>query len=71
MRLRVEKPIVQAFAVVAACAALVGAMQLHLWQARAYSVPATPAIGMSTLINEINSNGHSAPLPIQVVGDPI
>jgi hypothetical protein len=70
MRLRVENSIVQAFAVVAVCAALVAAMQLHLWQARAYSVAAA-ASSMSTLINEINTDGHAAQLPIQVVSDPI
>ena len=35
MRFVVEKPILKAFAVVLACAALVVAMQAHLWLALA------------------------------------
>ena len=35
MRSAFEKPIFKAFAVVVACAALVAAMQAHLWLARA------------------------------------
>jgi hypothetical protein len=35
MRFVVEKPVLKAFAVVVACAALVVAMQAHLWLARA------------------------------------
>jgi hypothetical protein len=69
MRWVVEKPILKAFAVVVACAALVVAMQVHLWQARAVSAQATPAVGMSSFINDQNFTDYPKPLPI--IGEPI
>ena len=66
-----EKPILAAVAVVAAAGAVVVAMQVHLWQARATDVQALPAGDMSAFINQLHTSGYTKHLPVQVFADPI
>lgn len=66
-----EKPILKAVAVVGAASAVVVAMQVHLWQARATSVQAWPESGMSSFISQLHASGYTKHLPVQVVVDPI
>lgn len=64
-----EKPILAA--VVAAAGAVVVAMQVHLWQARATDVPAPPAGDMAAFISQLHTSGYTKHLPVQAVVDPI
>jgi hypothetical protein len=66
-----EKRILKAVAIVGAASAVVVAMQVHLWQARATDVPAAPAGGMSALINQLHTSDYAKHLPVQVFADPI
>ncbi len=52
-----------------AIGAVVMAMQVHLWQARANSRQAAPASSMSSFIEDLHSSGYIKTLPVQVIED--
>jgi hypothetical protein len=66
-----EKRILKAVAIVGAASAVVVAMQVHLWQARATDVPATPAGDMSAFINQLHTSEYAKHLPVQPAVDPM
>jgi Ni/Fe-hydrogenase subunit HybB-like protein len=71
MQFTVEKSVFRAVAVIAATGAVVAAMQVHLWQARASAPQAVAEATMSSFIHDLHFNGYSQHLPILVVKDPI
>jgi hypothetical protein len=66
-----EKPILTAVAIVGAASAVVVAMQVHLWQARATDVQAWPTGDMSSFISQLHASGYTKHLPVQVFADPL
>lgn len=66
-----EKRILKAVAIVGAASAVVVAMQVHLWQARATDVQALPAADMSAFISQLHASDYTKNLPVQVFADPI
>ena len=71
MRITIEKSTFKAVAVVAATCAVVAAMQVHLWQARASGPQAVAEASMSSFIHDLHFNGYTQHLPVLEVENPI
>ena len=71
MRFTVEKSVLRAVAVIALTCAVVTAMQVHLWQARASGPQAVAEATMSPFIHDLHFNGYTQHLPVLEVENPI
>jgi hypothetical protein len=71
MRFTIEKSTFRAVAVVTATCAVVAAMQVHLWQARAHSPQVVAEASMPSFIHDLHFNGYPQHLPVLEVENPI
>jgi hypothetical protein len=67
----VEKLVLRAVVIVAATCAVVAAVQVHLWQARASAPQAVSEAAMSSFIHDLHASGYTQHLPILEVENPI
>jgi hypothetical protein len=71
MRFTIEKSTFRAVAAVAATCAVVAAMQVHLWQARASGPQAAAETTISSFIHDLHLNGYTQHLSVLEVENPI